>query len=106
MTQPPPPPPQPPGIPTPGAAPGTNGMAVASLVCGIVGWLCGIGAILAIIFGFVAKNQIRNSGGVQSGDGMATAGIVLGFVGIAVVALILIFGSIEISTGNDVDFNN
>jgi hypothetical protein len=85
MTQPPPPPPSP-GAPSPGQ--GTNGLAIASLVCGILGWLCGIGAILAIILGFVAKNQIRTSG--QSGDGMATAGIVLGFVSLAVAIVVAI----------------
>ena len=63
-------------------APTTNGMSVASLVLGIV-WLFGLGSILAVIFGFVGQRQIRESGGRQSGGGMATAGIVLGFVGIA-----------------------
>jgi hypothetical protein len=51
-------------------------------VLGIV-WVFGLGAILAVIFGFVARKQIRESKGRQSGSGMATAGIVLGFVGIA-----------------------
>jgi hypothetical protein len=64
----------------------TNGFSIASLVLGIV-WVFGIGAILAVIFGFVARKQIRESGGRQGGNGMAIAGIVLGFVGI--VGLIL-----------------
>ena len=59
----------------------TNGLAVASLVLGIV-WVFGIGSILAVIFGFVARRQIRESGGGQSGGGMALAGIILGFVGV------------------------
>ena len=59
----------------------TNGLAVASLVLGIV-WVFGIGSILAVIFGFVARRQIRQSGGRQSGGGMALAGIILGFVGV------------------------
>jgi Domain of unknown function (DUF4190)/zinc-ribbon domain len=63
-----------------------NGLAIASLVLGIV-WVFGLGSILAVIFGFVGRKQIRQSGGRQSGGGMATAGIVLGFVG--VVGLIL-----------------
>ena len=60
----------------------TNGLAIASLVLGIV-WVFGLGSILAVIFGFVARKQIRESGGRQGGGGMAIAGIVLGFVGVA-----------------------
>ncbi len=63
-------------------APSTNGFSIAALVLGIV-WVFGIGAILAVIFGFVARKQIRDSGGQQGGGGMALAGIILGFVGIA-----------------------
>jgi hypothetical protein len=60
---------------------GTNGMAIASLVLGIV-WLGGIGAVLALIFGMKARKQIDWSNGTQGGRGMATAGIVLGIIGI------------------------
>jgi hypothetical protein len=62
--------------------PSTNGFSIASLVLGIV-WVFGVGAVLAVIFGFVARKQIRESGGRQGGSGMALAGIILGFVGIA-----------------------
>jgi hypothetical protein len=69
-------------------------MAVASLVLGIVGCLT-ITAIVAIVLGFIARNQIDQSGGVQKGRGMAIAGIVLGFVwiGLAVIRVIAIAGS-------------
>jgi uncharacterized membrane protein len=67
----------------------TNGFAVASLVCGLVGLLCGLGAILAIIFGFVARSQIRRSQGLEKGGGMAVAGIVLGFIYIALVVVVI-----------------
>jgi hypothetical protein len=60
----------------------TNGLSVASLVLGIV-WVFGIGSILAVIFGFIGRKQIKESAGRQSGDGMALAGIILGFVGVA-----------------------
>jgi hypothetical protein len=60
----------------------SNGLAIASLVLGIV-WLSGLGSILAVIFGFVSRKQIDQSGGRQSGRGMSTAGIILGFIGIA-----------------------
>ncbi|MDA1358260.1 DUF4190 domain-containing protein [Glycomyces luteolus] len=58
----------------------TNGMAIAAMICGIVGVCSPIG-ILALIFGNIAKRQIRETG--DQGDGMATAGIVLGWIGVA-----------------------
>lgn len=60
----------------------TNGLAVASLVLGIL-WIWWIGSALALIFGYVAKSQIDSSHGRQSGRGLAIAGIVLGWVGAA-----------------------
>ena len=82
-TPPPPPPPQP-ATPSYAAGPktGTNGLAIAALVCGIVGCFT-ITAIAAIVLGFVARNQIEQSGGTQQGSGMALAGIILGFVWLA-----------------------
>ena len=59
-------------------SPGTNNLAVASLVLSIIGLCCGIGSIVGIVLGFVARSQIKTSG--QSGDGMALAGIIIGFV--------------------------
>lgn len=68
----------------------TNGMAIASMVLGIL-WLYWIGSILALIFGMVAKSQIDSSGGTQDGRGMAIAGIVLGWVGVGILLLFLVF---------------
>ncbi|MCZ2827440.1 DUF4190 domain-containing protein [Modestobacter sp. VKM Ac-2986] len=65
----------------------TNGMAIASMVLGIL-WLYWIGSVLALVFGYVAKRQIRERG--ESGGGMATAGIVLGWVGIGFLAVFLV----------------
>jgi Domain of unknown function (DUF4190) len=85
----PPPPPPGAGYPygygaPPYAQPRTNGLAIASLVLGLTGWLaCGVGSILAIVFGAVARGQIRASGGRDGGDGMAKAGIILGAVFLA-----------------------
>jgi len=55
----------------------TNGLAVASLVCSIVGLFL-LTAILGVVFGFVARSQIRSSRGTQQGEGLAIAGIVVG----------------------------
>src|SRR5579863_3875392 len=46
----------------------TSGYAIASLVLGIV-WLGGLGSILAVIFGAIARKSIRRSGGWVGGDG-------------------------------------
>jgi len=73
---------------------GNNGMAIAALVCGIAGFLCLIPGILGIIFGFVAKGQIRQSNGAQRGDGMATAGIVLGCIWVALTVVLLAAGTL------------
>lgn len=82
----------------------TNGLSVAALVLGIV-WLGGIGSVLALIFGLVARRQIRGSGGRQSGSGMATAGIVLGIVGI--VGAILWIVAVAVAVHNvDTCLNN
>jgi len=69
------------------AAQKTNGLAIAALVCGIGGFLFLIPAILGIIFGFIARSQIRNSNGQQKGSGMALAGIIVGFAWLAILVL-------------------
>ena len=79
---------------------GNNGMAIAALVCGIAGFLCLIPGILGIIFGFVAKGQIRQSNGAQRGDGMATAGIVLGCIWVAITILIVATGGFDFSVNS------
>ena len=80
---------QPPGYPYGPPAQRNNGMAIASMVLGIV-WLYWIGSVLALIFGFLAKKQIRDRG--EGGSGMATAGIVLGAIGMATFTLFVIAG--------------
>jgi hypothetical protein len=67
----------------------TNGFAIASMVLGIL-WLYWFGSILALVFGYVAQSQIRERG--EAGSGMATAGIVLGWIGVGFLALFIAFG--------------
>jgi hypothetical protein len=64
-------------------------MAIASLVLGIL-WIWWVGSVLALIFGYIGKNQIDESGGMQSGRGMAVAGIVLGWVGVGSLAIVIV----------------
>ena len=67
----------------------TNGLAVAALVAGFlwVGWL---GSIAAVIMGHIALGQIKESGGREQGTGLAVAGLVLGYMGVATLTLVLL----------------
>jgi Domain of unknown function (DUF4190) len=80
----------------------TNGLSTASLICacgGIIPIFFGIPCILGIIFGFVARSQIRRSNGAQQGSGLALAGIIVGFsliaVFIALLSLAFAFGHVN-----------
>lgn len=64
-------------------------MAIASLVLGVL-WIYWIGSIFALIFGYVAKREIRDSPERMEGNGLATAGIVLGWVGMGTLTLVIL----------------
>ena len=71
----------------------TSGTAIASLVFGIVSWVAlpVIGALVAIICGHVARSEIRRVPiGTIEGDGMALAGLILGYVQLAFCVLLVI----------------
>jgi hypothetical protein len=74
----------------------TSNTALASLICGILGWslLPLIGSVLAIVLGHMAKNEIKASGGTLGGDGLATIGLILGYGSIALALLGAIIGTI------------
>lgn len=85
-------------VQAPGGKPGygpvrKSAMATASLVCSITGIFCCffLLPILGIIFGFVALNEIKNSAEHVEGEGMAKAGIIVGFVAIAVDTIFIVF---------------
>jgi len=67
----------------------TSTLATVSLVMGILTWILLpiVGAIVAIITGHMAKTEIRNSMGGISGDGLATAGLVLGYIQLILVVV-------------------
>ena len=67
----------------------TNGLAIASMVLGII-WIYWLGSILALVLGYIAKKQIDQSQGRQGGRSMAVAGIVLGWIGVGILALVLV----------------
>jgi hypothetical protein len=76
--------------------PPTSGLAIASLVLGIVGALCGwcllgIPCLLAVIFGHLAIPATRP--GRQAGRGAAVAGLVLGYLMIVPAVILTITGA-------------
>ena len=90
-----PPPPtnpfQPPGYQPYGGPPqqGTSGLAIASLVCSLVGLLfCGLPAILGVIFGGVAMSQTKDN--ARPGRGLAMAGLIVGILAVLVWAALWI----------------
>ncbi len=91
MTAMPPPPAPPVGATYAPPSGGTSGLAVASLVLGIVSFFClgflFVVPILAIVFGHVALGRIADSGGTLRGRGLAIAGLVLGWIFIVPIVL-------------------
>lgn len=81
-----------PGAPLPEAQ--TSGKAIASLVCGILNVFPLF--IVAIVLGHISLSEIRKSAGRLKGEGLAIAGLVLGYLGIVAIPLILIIAAIAI----------
>jgi Domain of unknown function (DUF1707)/Domain of unknown function (DUF4190) len=74
----------------PGAA-RTNGLAIASLACGLAQFVFGpLATIPAIVFGHMARYQIKRTG--EQGAGLALAGLILGWATVILGILILILG--------------
>jgi hypothetical protein len=73
-----------PGWPVPAYQPppgGTNSMAIASMVLGVAEFFtAGLTAIPAVICGHIARRQMKET--AQRGDGLATSGLVLGYMAI------------------------
>ncbi len=107
----PPPAPAPEPAPAPPAAPANPGrptspLAIISLVAGLLGWtlLPWLGSLAAVVTGHMARAEIRRSAGALDGDGFAIAGLVLGWVMIAlslltILAVILFFGGLAVILG-------
>ena len=73
----------------------TSGMAIASFIFGLLFLFFPL-SILAVVFGHISLSQIKNSAGRLGGKGLAIAGLVLGYLGIALIPLILIIAAIAI----------
>ncbi|MUL66098.1 hypothetical protein BOO86_16605 [Mycobacterium sp. CBMA 234] len=80
---------------------GTNGLAIASLVCSLLGLVtCAATSILGVIFGHIANSQIKRTG--EEGQGMAIAGLIVGYIGVALllVGVLFYFGLIAVILGS------
>jgi hypothetical protein len=81
----------------------TSTSAVVSLVFGILSWtlLPFVGAIVAVVAGHMARAEIRRAPDAFDGDGMAVAGLVLGWLHLALavlglMAVLLFFGGLAV----------
>lgn len=79
----------------------TSPLAITSLISGILGWtlLPWLGSIVAIITGHMARSEIRANPATKDGDGLALAGLIMGWAMIAVsilsiLAIMLFFGGL------------
>jgi type IV pilus assembly protein PilA len=88
---------KPPVAPSMPAAPGirippkkTSGLAIASLVLGILGFITGITGLIALVLGILALRGINKSSGEVKGKGLAISGIILGIVSSLLIAFITI----------------
>lgn len=75
--------------------PTTSGLAIVSLICGILFFFFPA-ALAAVIFGHISRSDIRHSGGRKTGAGMALAGLILGYLGVAFIVVILIIAVVSI----------
>jgi hypothetical protein len=66
--------------------PKTSGLAIASLVCGILGLICIpiLPALLGLIFGIIAIRKINGSGGGVGGKGLAVGGLITSVIGVII----------------------
>lgn len=81
----------------------TSSLAVVSLIMGIVGWTVFpfLGSLIAIVTGHMARAEIRRQPQALEGDGLAVAGLVLGWVAVigsilVVVGFLLFFGGLAL----------
>jgi type IV pilus assembly protein PilA len=91
---PPPGSPRPASLP-PGFIPPTSGKAIGSLICSFFFFFFPA-SIVAVILGHLSLSEIRKSAGRLKGQGIATAGLILGYMGVAFIPIMLIIAAIAI----------
>jgi uncharacterized protein DUF4190 len=82
----------------------TNVLAIVSLIASIAGFVIawGIGSIVGIICGHISLSQIKKTG--EEGRGLAVAGLIVGYIGLAlailsVIIIAIVFGTIAANGG-------
>jgi hypothetical protein len=76
----------------------TNGLAIASLACGIAQFVVGpLATIPAIVFGHMARHQIKRTG--EEGAGLALAGLILGWATVILAILLLVIAGVAMTAG-------
>ena len=73
----------------PGMPPPTSGKAIASLICGIFLFVLPA-SIAAVVLGHLSLSEIKKSAGRIQGQGLATAGLVLGYLGLSIIPIAII----------------
>jgi hypothetical protein len=76
----------------------TSVLAIISLIAGILGIFL-FGSLIAVVCGHLARAEIRRKPGQLEGDGLAVAGLVLGYIGLAFTLLIVILFGLVIGGG-------
>lgn len=69
----------------------TSGLAIAGFIFSLL-WMFGLGSLLAVILSVAARRKIRNSMGVQKGESLAVAGLIIGILGLVGLAFLILFG--------------
>jgi prepilin-type processing-associated H-X9-DG protein len=64
----------------------TSGLAIASLVLGILG-ICGITALIGLILGIIALVKVKQSRGALGGGGIALAGIIVSAISLLMIPI-------------------
>jgi len=94
---------QPPAVPPPMGVPSNNdGVAIASLVCGIMSFICFpinlLPAIAAVVCGHISRKKLVERTGSTEGGGMSLAGLILGYIGIVIgIGIIVIYAVIIVA---------
>ena len=88
----------------PPSAQETSGLAIASVICGVLSItiLPCFSAIPAVICGHLAKSKINARPDLYRGEGMALAGLITGYIGLALIALLPILAGIALPVFTEV----
>jgi len=77
-----------------------KGLAIASLVCGIIGGTFSTASIIAVICGHIALHKIKKNPDIYAGRGIAIAGLILGYLGLVLaIALGIMRGALKTKLG-------